>query len=196
MRYDDRGLCGLVCPSRTSERGEKGDCVKGGVGCFQNPGPFFTLGETDFGGAKLGGPAAVPDASTAAAVPVASTATARPPTAKSKGCLDLGDTAEMDADIHLCGRLPRAQSKSFFDLGEDAGKWQQKFFVLARMPANASLLLIFFLCSRPRLFAFSGLHISYLSEHFAMASLTLARIVSMAVFCLVKVAASTRYALL
>ena len=27
-----RGLCGLVCPSRTSERGGEGDCVKeGGV---------------------------------------------------------------------------------------------------------------------------------------------------------------------
>jgi len=25
-----RGLCGLVCPSRTSERGEEGDCVKEG----------------------------------------------------------------------------------------------------------------------------------------------------------------------
>ena len=25
-----RGLCGLVCPSRTSERREKGDCVKEG----------------------------------------------------------------------------------------------------------------------------------------------------------------------
>jgi hypothetical protein len=25
-----RGLCGLVCPSRTSERGGEGDCVKGG----------------------------------------------------------------------------------------------------------------------------------------------------------------------
>ena len=25
-----RGLCGLVCPSRTSERGGKGYCVKGG----------------------------------------------------------------------------------------------------------------------------------------------------------------------
>ena len=25
-----RGLCGLVCPSRTSERGGKGDCVKEG----------------------------------------------------------------------------------------------------------------------------------------------------------------------
>jgi hypothetical protein len=28
----DRGLCGLVCPSRTIERGGKGDCVKGGGG--------------------------------------------------------------------------------------------------------------------------------------------------------------------
>jgi hypothetical protein len=27
-----RGLCGLVCPSRTSERGRKGDCVKEGGG--------------------------------------------------------------------------------------------------------------------------------------------------------------------
>ena len=27
-----RGLCGLVCPSRTSERGADGDCVKGGGG--------------------------------------------------------------------------------------------------------------------------------------------------------------------
>jgi hypothetical protein len=27
-----RGLCGLVCPSRTSERGGEGDCVKGGGG--------------------------------------------------------------------------------------------------------------------------------------------------------------------
>jgi hypothetical protein len=25
-----RGLCGLVCPSRTSERGGEGDCVKEG----------------------------------------------------------------------------------------------------------------------------------------------------------------------
>ena len=25
-----QGLCGLVCPSRTSERGGKGDCVKEG----------------------------------------------------------------------------------------------------------------------------------------------------------------------
>jgi hypothetical protein len=27
-----RGLCGLSCPSRTSERGGEGDCVKGGGG--------------------------------------------------------------------------------------------------------------------------------------------------------------------
>jgi hypothetical protein len=27
-----RGLCGLVCPSHTSERGGKGDCVKEGGG--------------------------------------------------------------------------------------------------------------------------------------------------------------------
>jgi len=27
-----RGLSGLVCPSRTSERGEEGDCVKEGGG--------------------------------------------------------------------------------------------------------------------------------------------------------------------
>ena len=27
-----RGLCGLVCPSRTSERGGEGDCVKEGEG--------------------------------------------------------------------------------------------------------------------------------------------------------------------
>jgi hypothetical protein len=27
-----RGLCGLVYPSRTSERGGEGDCVKGGGG--------------------------------------------------------------------------------------------------------------------------------------------------------------------
>jgi hypothetical protein len=27
-----RGLCGLVCPSRTSERGGEGCCVKGGGG--------------------------------------------------------------------------------------------------------------------------------------------------------------------
>jgi hypothetical protein len=27
-----RGLCGLVCPSRTSERGGIGDCVKEGGG--------------------------------------------------------------------------------------------------------------------------------------------------------------------
>ena len=27
-----RGLCGLVCPSRTSERGGEGDCVQEGGG--------------------------------------------------------------------------------------------------------------------------------------------------------------------
>jgi hypothetical protein len=27
-----RGLCGLVCPPRTSERGGEGYCVKGGGG--------------------------------------------------------------------------------------------------------------------------------------------------------------------
>ena len=27
-----RGLCGLVCPSHTSERGGEGDCVKEGGG--------------------------------------------------------------------------------------------------------------------------------------------------------------------
>ena len=27
-----RGLCGLVCPSRTSERGGEGDCVEEGGG--------------------------------------------------------------------------------------------------------------------------------------------------------------------
>ena len=27
-----RGLCGLVCPSRTSERGGEGDCMKEGGG--------------------------------------------------------------------------------------------------------------------------------------------------------------------
>ena len=27
-----RGLCGLVCPSRTSERGGEGNCVKEGGG--------------------------------------------------------------------------------------------------------------------------------------------------------------------
>jgi hypothetical protein len=27
-----RGLCGLVCPSRTSEHGGEGDCVKEGGG--------------------------------------------------------------------------------------------------------------------------------------------------------------------
>ena len=33
--YDEttsRGLCGLVCPSRTSDRGGEGDCVKEGGG--------------------------------------------------------------------------------------------------------------------------------------------------------------------
>jgi hypothetical protein len=29
-----RGLCGLVCSSRTSERGGEGDCVKEGAGGF------------------------------------------------------------------------------------------------------------------------------------------------------------------
>ena len=35
-----RGLCGLVCPSRTSERGGEGDCVKegGGDGTREKPG--------------------------------------------------------------------------------------------------------------------------------------------------------------
>jgi hypothetical protein len=32
MCYDRRGLCGLVCPSRTSESGGEGDCVKEGGG--------------------------------------------------------------------------------------------------------------------------------------------------------------------
>jgi hypothetical protein len=31
-RLTSRGLCGLVCPSRTSARGGKGDCVKEGGG--------------------------------------------------------------------------------------------------------------------------------------------------------------------
>jgi hypothetical protein len=31
-RTTSRGLCGLVCPSHTSERGAEGDCVKGGGG--------------------------------------------------------------------------------------------------------------------------------------------------------------------
>jgi hypothetical protein len=78
--------------------------------------------------------------------------------------------------------------------------------ILARMPANGSrsssiltngsLLLIVFFLQPPRTLAFSSLQTSYLPEHFAMAPSTLARIVPMAVFCLVKVAASTRYALL
>jgi hypothetical protein len=38
-----RGLCGLICPSRTSERGGEGYCVKGGGG-----------EEGDFEGAPLG----------------------------------------------------------------------------------------------------------------------------------------------
>jgi hypothetical protein len=32
LRETSRGLCGLGCPSRTSERGGEGDCVKGGGG--------------------------------------------------------------------------------------------------------------------------------------------------------------------
>ena len=35
-----RGLCGLVCPSRTSKRGGEGDCVKeggGGEGVQEGP---------------------------------------------------------------------------------------------------------------------------------------------------------------
>jgi hypothetical protein len=32
LRKTSRGLCGLVCPSRTSERGGEGDCVKEGGG--------------------------------------------------------------------------------------------------------------------------------------------------------------------
>ena len=31
-RRASRGLCGLVCPSRSSERGGEGDCVKEGGG--------------------------------------------------------------------------------------------------------------------------------------------------------------------
>jgi hypothetical protein len=30
--FQKRGLCGLVCRSRTSERGGEGDCVKEGGG--------------------------------------------------------------------------------------------------------------------------------------------------------------------
>jgi hypothetical protein len=52
----------------------------------------------------------------------------------------------MDAEIYLCGRLPRAQSKSFFDLGEDAGKWQQKFFDLDKWQSSAHC---FFLTAAP-----------------------------------------------
>jgi hypothetical protein len=32
MCYERRRLCGLVCPSRNSERGGEGDCVKEGGG--------------------------------------------------------------------------------------------------------------------------------------------------------------------
>ena len=32
MCHEIRGLCGLVCPSRTNERGGEGDCVKEGGG--------------------------------------------------------------------------------------------------------------------------------------------------------------------
>jgi hypothetical protein len=32
LETKSRGLCGLVCPSRTSERGGEGDCVKEGGG--------------------------------------------------------------------------------------------------------------------------------------------------------------------
>jgi hypothetical protein len=41
-----RGLGGLVCPSRTSERGGEGDCVKEGGGeegkCERDPGQDFS----------------------------------------------------------------------------------------------------------------------------------------------------------
>jgi hypothetical protein len=43
LRETSRGLCGLVCPSRTSERGGDGDCVEEGGGsegeCDLNPTP-------------------------------------------------------------------------------------------------------------------------------------------------------------
>jgi hypothetical protein len=53
-----RGLCGLVCPSRTSERGGEGDCVKeGGHVCvFITSVPNTKLcarGEEDSGGHVL-----------------------------------------------------------------------------------------------------------------------------------------------
>ena len=35
-----RGLCGLVCPSRTSEGGGEGDCLKG-EGVFITAGPYY-----------------------------------------------------------------------------------------------------------------------------------------------------------
>jgi hypothetical protein len=41
-----QGLCGLVCPSHTSERGQEGDCVKeGGGGTREEQGgaPVFPL---------------------------------------------------------------------------------------------------------------------------------------------------------
>jgi hypothetical protein len=65
-----RGLCGLVCPLRTSERGGEGDCVKEGGGgvagasvcslcssvCFITAGPITklcALGEEESGGHVL-----------------------------------------------------------------------------------------------------------------------------------------------
>jgi hypothetical protein len=40
-----RDLCGLVCPSRTSERGGEGDCVKeGGCVCVRRGCMFITAG--------------------------------------------------------------------------------------------------------------------------------------------------------
>jgi hypothetical protein len=48
-----RGLCGLGCPSRTSERGGEGDCVKGHVCVFITAVPNTKLcawGEEDSGG--------------------------------------------------------------------------------------------------------------------------------------------------
>jgi hypothetical protein len=56
-----RGLCGLGCPSRTSERGGEGDCVKEGVCVFMvcvfitavpNTN-LFAWGEEDSGGHVL-----------------------------------------------------------------------------------------------------------------------------------------------
>jgi hypothetical protein len=37
-----RGLCGLVCPSRASERGGEGDCVKEGGGGDEECGYYAT----------------------------------------------------------------------------------------------------------------------------------------------------------